>query len=66
MTAEKDVQVARKKGRGGGGGVIWAIPERKHSFFQELFPNIFQEGPRAFLADLQEFLEIPRIHTQLQ
>ena len=26
--------------RGGGGGeVIWAMPERKHSFFQEVFPN---------------------------
>ena len=32
MTAEKDVQVARKKGRGGG-EVIWAMPERKHFFF---------------------------------
>ena len=40
MTAEKDVQVARKKGRGGGGEVIWAMPERKHSFLNEVFPNI--------------------------
>ena len=39
MTAEKDVQVARKKGRGEGGEVIRAMPERKHSFFQEVFPN---------------------------
>ena len=37
MTAEKDVQVARKKGRGGG-EVIWAMPERKHSFLHEVFP----------------------------
>ena len=43
MTAEKDVQVARKKGRGGGGGggeVIWAMPERKHSFLNEVFPKL--------------------------
>ena len=26
-------------GRGGGGG-IWAMPERKHSFFWEVFPNV--------------------------
>ena len=38
MTAEKDVQVARKKGRGG--EVIWAMPERKHSFLHEVFPNL--------------------------
>ena len=38
MTAEKDVQVARKKGRWGE-EVIWAMPERKHSFFQEVFPK---------------------------
>ena len=38
MTAEKDVQVARNGGRGGG-EVIWAMPERKHSFFQEVFPD---------------------------
>ena len=37
MTAEKDVQVARKKGRVGG-EVIWAMPERKHSFLKEVFP----------------------------
>ena len=36
MTAEKDVQVARKKGRG---GVIWAMPERKHLFLKEVFPK---------------------------
>ena len=38
MTAEKDVQVARKKGRGGG-EEIWAMPERKHSFLHEVFPK---------------------------
>ena len=37
MTAEKDVQVARKKGRGG--EVIWAMPERKHLFLYEVFPK---------------------------
>jgi len=42
MTAKKDVQVARKKGRGGG-EVIWAMPERKHSFSQEVFPNELHE-----------------------
>ena len=36
MTAEKDVQVARKRG---GGEEIWAMPERKHSFLKEVFPN---------------------------
>ena len=39
MTAEKDVQVARKKGRGEGGEVIWAMPERKHYFLHEVFPK---------------------------
>ena len=39
MTAEKDVQVARKKGRGV--AVIWAMPERKHFFLKEVvsFPD---------------------------
>ena len=37
LTAEKDVQVARNGGRGGG-EEIWAMPERKHSFFKEVFP----------------------------
>ena len=41
MTAEKDVQVARKKGRGEGGEVIWAMPERKHFFFHEVFPKCY-------------------------
>ena len=39
LTAEKDVQVARKKGRGEGGEVIRAMPERKHLFLKEVFPN---------------------------
>ena len=39
MTAEKDVQVARKRGRGEGGEVIRAMPERKHSFLKEVFPK---------------------------
>ena len=37
LTAEKDVQVARKRGRGG--EVIWAMPERKHLFLNEVFPK---------------------------
>ena len=37
LTAEKDVQVARKRGR----GVIRAMPERKHSSFWEVFPNTY-------------------------
>ena len=38
--AEKDVQVAQNGGRGGEGGEeIWAMPERKHSFFMEVFPK---------------------------
>ena len=28
----------RGGGGGGGGGVIWAMPERKHSFLHEVFP----------------------------
>ena len=27
-------------GEGGGGEVIWAMPKRKHFFFQEGFPNL--------------------------
>ena len=38
MATEKDVQVARKKGRGG--EVIRAMPERKHSFLHEVFPEV--------------------------
>ena len=40
LTAEKDVQVARNVGRGGWGEVIRAMPERKHSFFKEVFPYL--------------------------
>ena len=28
-----------KEGEGGGGEVIWAMPERKHSFLKEVFPK---------------------------
>ena len=38
--AEKDVQVAQNGGRGVGGEVIQAMPERKHSFFKEVFPYL--------------------------
>ena len=50
MTAEKDVQVARKKGRGEGGEVIRAMPERKHSFLKEVFPKRFIA---AYLYEMQ-------------
>ena len=64
MTAEKDVQVARKKGRGGGGGeVIRAMPERKHFFYRRAsltegiclvkmtsILNIFSSQPARALA----------------
>ena len=53
MTAEKDVQVARKKGRGGGGEVIWAMPERKHSFLHEVFPKVFDT--LLFCVQLNEY-----------
>ena len=29
----------RRGGGGGGGEVIWAMPERKHSFLHEVFPK---------------------------
>ena len=34
----KEVQVARKRGRGG--GVIRAMPKRKHLFLWEVFPKV--------------------------
>ena len=49
MTSEKDVQVARKK-EGGGGEVIWAMPERKHSFLNEVFPKSEGSLKRTFLG----------------
>ena len=52
MTAEKDVQVARKKGRGEGGEVIRAMPERKHSFFQEVFPKNGQHKLKFYLGEI--------------
>ena len=33
---------------GGGGEVIWAMPERKHSFLHEVFPNV-----GSIIVDLQ-------------
>ena len=30
--------------RRGGGEVIWAMPERKHSFLHEVFPNTLIHG----------------------
>ena len=47
MTAEKDVQVARKKGWGD--EVIWAMPERKHSFLHEVFPKTDRIAVSVFL-----------------
>ena len=42
LTAEKDVELVRKRGRG---EVIWAMPERKHSFFREVFPKMLEPVP---------------------
>ena len=38
LTFEKSCTSCPNWGEGGGGEVIWAMPERKHSFFQEVFP----------------------------
>ena len=35
---EKDDQVARIGGRGGGVYLIWAMPERKRAFLYDVFP----------------------------
>ena len=59
MTAEKDVQVARKKGRGRGGEVIWAMPERKHSFSNEVFPYSFL-FPQIRITRFSELLILRR------
>ena len=37
LTAEKMYKLP-ELGGGGGGEVIWAMPERKHSFLKEVFP----------------------------
>ena len=70
MTAEKDVQVARKKGRGG--EVIWAMPERKHSFLHEVFPymhcmmgetNLIL-GPRSIFCTCYDGPLLPKYITK--
>ena len=33
-----------ERGGGGGGEVIWAMPERKHSFLKEVFPFISSDN----------------------
>ena len=33
-------KLPERGGAGRGGDEIWAMPERKHSFFQEVFPNV--------------------------
>ena len=59
MTAEKFVQVARKKGRGRG-EVIWAMPERKHSFLNEVFPYMIGYQLKYFQAvTMEELLTQP-------
>ena len=59
MTAEKDVQVARKKGRGG--EVIWAMPERKHSFLHEVFPyfTFYMSTLLAIFTNLLALFRLP-------
>jgi len=47
-----------KEGEGGGGGggggeVIWAMPERKHSFFQEVFPKRNREKRKMNMGNSQ-------------
>ena len=32
-------KLPKRRGGGEGGEVIWAMPERKHSFSNEVFPN---------------------------
>ena len=33
---------------GEGGEVIWAMPERKHSFLKEVFPQMFNESVQVY------------------
>ena len=55
LTAEKNVQAARNGGRGGG-EVIRAMPERKHSFLKEVFPKgLFT----YYVSQKQEFVDPP-------
>ena len=46
---------------GGGGGVIRAMPERKHSFFQEVFPNFLHLFGRS-----GTFTEEERVGLEIQ
>ena len=61
LTSEKDVQVARNGGRGGG-EVIRAMPERKHSFLKEVFP--YQQHPEKVFfssSDWKRSNEVERV-----
>ena len=61
MTAEKDVQVARKKGRGGG-EEIWAMPERKHFFSKEVFPKeLLSKLSKSFCISTYAFNNKPPV-----
>ena len=44
----------------GGGGVIWAMPERKHSFFKEVFPN---SDRSSFYVMMLILLAVSKIHN---
>ena len=46
MTAEKDVQVAQKKGRGRGN---LGNARKKHSFLNEVFPNLGKAPKKTFI-----------------
>ena len=38
-------KLPERRGGRGGGEEIWAMPERKHSFFQEVFPKANSRVP---------------------
>ena len=54
--------------RGGGGGeVIWAMPERKHSFLKEVFPKVLHiaphwEIPKSLVLHLRHIDNISAIY----
>ena len=56
MTAEKDEQVARKKGRGGGGEVIRAMPERKHFFYMRASLTMLIAHPHIGVLGLATYM----------
>ena len=60
------VQVARIGGRGGGGEVIWAMPERKHFFLRMASLNVdgLQKSCFCLHANVQEWLLNPPAHLK--